>query len=82
MKYLMLLLLSVNVFASASKEVFIKGKISGDFDEKRVKVTDHLGQTYYLPRKVFPKDQVIKQGQAFAFEVHEKELANLKLLKK
>lgn len=82
MKYIMMFLISMNVFAGASKDVFIRGKIGSEFDEKKVKVIDSEGQTYFLPRHVFPSDLIIKQGQNFAFEVHERELNKVKLLKK
>jgi hypothetical protein len=82
MKYLFFLLVISNVLASASKEVFIRGKITGVFDEKKVKVVDHLGQTYFLPRHVFPKEVLIKQGQEFSVEVHETDIEQVKILKK
>lgn len=82
MKYLLLILLSLNAFASTSREVFIRGKIGNEFDEKKVKVIDTQGQVYFLARKLFPKNLTIKQGQSFAIEVHEKELNKIKFLKK
>lgn len=82
MKYIILALISLNVFADASRDVFIRGKIGGDFNEKRVKVIDSFGQSYYLARRLFPKDFKFKQGEPFAIEVHEKELNKVKILKK
>ena len=82
MKYLLLAFISLGAFADAGREVFIRGKIANQFDEKKVKVIDSEGQTYFLSRHLFPKDLTIKQGQAFAIEVHEKELKNVKILKK
>lgn len=82
MRYLLICLLSLSAFADASREVFIRGKIGNQFDDKRVKVTDTEGQTYFLPRHLFPKHVSIKQGQAFAFEVDEKEIDKVKILKK
>jgi hypothetical protein len=82
MKFLILILISTQIFADASKDVFIRGKIGTEFDEKKVKVIDTEGQIYFLPRILFPKDLVIKQGQSFAIEVDEKELNSIKLLKK
>lgn len=82
MKYLLICLLSFSAFADASREVFIRGKIGNQFDDKRVKVTDSEGQTYFLPRHLFPKHVSIKQGQTFAFEVDEKEIDKVKILKK
>lgn len=82
MKYLILFLLSMNVFADASREVFIRGKVGNEFDEKKVKVIDSEGQVYFLSRHLFPKDFHVKQGAAFAIEVDEKELDKIKMLKK
>jgi hypothetical protein len=82
MKYILLALLSLNAFADTSRDVFIRGKIGNEFDEKKVKVIDSEGQSYYLARKLFPKNMVIKQGQSFAIEVREKELNKIKILKK
>lgn len=82
MKALLFLFLSLSAFASTSRDVFIRGKIGNEFNEKKVKVIDSEGQIYFLSRKLFPKDLNIKQGQSFAIEVHEKELNKLKFLKK
>lgn len=82
MKMLLVLLFSFSAFADTSREVFIRGKISNEFDDKKVKVIDSEGQTYFLARHLFPKGLPIKQGQNFAIEVHEKELNKLKLIKK
>lgn len=82
MKYLLIALISMSAMADASRDVFIRGKIGNEFDDKKVKVIDSEGQIYFLSRHVFPKDLTIKQGQSFAFEVHEKEINKVKLLKK
>lgn len=82
MKMLFVLLFSLGALADTSREVFIRGKISNEFDDKKVKVIDSEGQTYFLARHLFPKEVPIKQGQSFAIEVHEKELNKLKLIKK
>lgn len=82
MKYFIIALISLSAFADTSREVFIRGKIGNEFDDQRVKVIDSEGQNYYLARRLFPQDLVIKQGQSFAIEVHEKELNKIKLLKK
>lgn len=82
MKFLIIALLSFSAVAGTSRDVFIRGKIGNEFDEKKVKVIDTEGQTYFLARHLFPKNLTIKQGQTFAIEVHEKELNKLKLLKK
>lgn len=74
--------LSLTAFAGVGEEVFIRGKIGNDFDDKRVKVTDTLGQTYYLSKHLFPSDFKFKQGESFAIEVPEKELNNVKIIKK
>jgi hypothetical protein len=68
--------------AGVSQEVFIRGKIGNDFDDKRVKVIDSLGQTYYLGKHLFPADFKFKQGEAFAIEIPEKELSDVKVIKK
>jgi hypothetical protein len=62
--------------------VWISGTLGNKFDDKEVKITDTQGQTYMLPRHVFPKDYKFEQGASFSIEVDEKELRNLKLLKK
>lgn len=69
-------------WASLSREVYIRGKIGNEFDDQRVKITDQLGQTYYLSRHLFPKDFKFKQGETFAIEVDEKELEKIKVIKK
>lgn len=82
MKYLLIFLISFSALADASRDVFIRGKIGNEFDDKKVKVIDSEGQVYFLSRHLFPKDLTIKQGQSFAIEVHEKELNKIKMLKK
>jgi hypothetical protein len=82
MKYLLLFFFSLSVFASTGHDVFIRGKIGNEFDDKKVKVIDSEGQSYFLARHLFPRDLVIKQGQSFAIEVREKELDKVKILKK
>ncbi len=84
MKYMFLLsvLISFSALAELSRDVFIRGKISNEFNETRVKVVDSFGQVYFLPRHLFPKGFDFKQGQEFAFEVREKELNQIKMLKK
>lgn len=82
MKFLFSLLIAMTAHAEVSKEVIIRGKIGNAFDDKEVKIIDSMGQIYMVPRKLFPKDKVIKTGEAFYLEVDEKELQGLKLLKK
>lgn len=82
MKYLLLLLLSLSAYAETGRDVFIRGKIGNEFDDKRIKVIDSLGQSYFLPKNAFPKDFKFKQGESFAIEVHEKTLDKVKILKK
>ena len=65
--------------AAVSDEVFIKGKIGNAFDDEKVKVIDSLGQTYMLPKKLFPKGFVFKQGNPFSLEVPSKELTGIKV---
>lgn len=69
-------------YADVDDKILIRGKIGSQFDDQKVKVTDSLGQTYYLPRKVFPPTVQIKQGQEFNIEVEEKEMEGIKPLKK
>ncbi len=82
MKYLLIALFSLSAFADASRDVFIRGKIGNEFDDKKVKVIDSEGQTYFLSRHLFPQSFLIKQGESFAIEVHEKELDKIKMIKK
>lgn len=82
MKFFILFVLSFSSFADTSREVFIRGKIGNQFNEKEVKVIDSHGQIYFLARRLFPKDLKFKQGETFAIEVHEKELDKIKILKK
>lgn len=82
MKFLVLLFLSLSVYAETSRDVFIRGKIGNEFDDKKIKVIDSLGQSYFLPKSAFPKDFKFKQGVSFAIEVHEKTLDKVKILKK
>lgn len=84
MKYMFLfsLLISFSAIADLSRDVFIRGKVSNEFNETQVKVVDSFGQVYFLPRHVFPKGFDFKQGREFAFEVKEKELDRIKILKK
>jgi hypothetical protein len=79
---LLLLFLSLSAFADVGREVFIRGKVGNEFNEEKVKVTDSIGQTYFLPKRLFPKDFKFIQGQSFAIEVDEKELDQVKILKK
>jgi hypothetical protein len=83
MKHLFLLVFLVaTALADVGGEVFIRGKISNEFDDAKVKVVDSDNQIYFLPRAAFPKDFEIKQGKAFTLEVSEEHLAQVKLLKK
>lgn len=82
MKAVLVFFLVSGAFADVAREVFIKGKIGSTFDDKQVKVVDSQGQSYFLPKKVFPKDFVFREGNHFALEVDEAELKNLKLIKK
>ncbi len=77
-----LLFLTTTSFADVGGEVFIRGKISNEFDDKQVKIVDSDQQIYYLPRAAFPKDFEVKQGKTFTLEVSEEHLSQVKLLKK
>jgi hypothetical protein len=82
MKYLLIFLISTSALAEVSREVFIRGKVGNHFDDKKVKITDSLGQTYFLPTRVFGKDFKFKQGQEFFLEVDEQELKDVKISSK
>jgi hypothetical protein len=85
MKKIMIILtglFSLSVYSALSEEVFIRGKIGNDFNEKKVKVIDSYGQTYYLARELFPAGFKFQQGEAFAIEVNENEIDKLKIIKK
>lgn len=80
MKSLLLCLITLNfAFAAASKEVIIRGKIGGSFDQEKVKVVDEFGQSFYLPRKYFNKTQTFRQGSPFYVEVPGSVLKGLKV---
>jgi len=79
---LILTIFSSSLFAGVGEEVFIRGKIGGDFDDKKVKVIDSFNQSYYLEKKYFPKDFNFKQGESFSIEVPEAALKDFKILKK
>jgi hypothetical protein len=82
MKILLLILWSVTVLSGVSSDVLIRGKIGAEFDERQVKVIDSFGQSYFLPREVFPKDFVIKQGESFTLEINDEILDKVKVVKK
>jgi hypothetical protein len=82
MKYFLLALFSFEAYSAVGTDVLIQGKILSEFDETKVKVQDSQKQIYFLPRRLFPKDLIIKQGTEFSFEVHEKEIDKIKILKK
>lgn len=77
-----LMLSSFSLMAGVDPEVFIRGEISGSFNEKEVRVVDSFGQRYYLPRSVFPEDFKIKQGAKFAINVPDKIVQKIKILNK
>jgi hypothetical protein len=70
------LLLLSSAYAEVDEKVFIRGKVSNSFDEKQVKISDNLGQTYYLPRTAFPGNFEFKQGKEFNLEIDEKDIKN------
>ncbi len=75
-------LLSQFSIAGIDPLVLIKGKIGNEIGDKDVKIKDSMGQTYRLKKTAFPKNFKFQEGQPFTVEVHEKELKNLKVLKK
>lgn len=75
-------LCSAASFAGVAEEVFIRGKIGNDFDDKKVKVVDSFNQVYYLPKSAFPKDFKFRQGEPFGIEVSESVVESVKLQKK
>ena len=77
-----LFFLTTMSFADVGGDVFIRGKISNDFDDKKVKIIDSDQQIFYLPRAAFPKDFEMKQGKSFTLEVSDEQLSQVKLLKK
>ncbi|HXH74211.1 MAG TPA: hypothetical protein VNJ08_04555 [Bacteriovoracaceae bacterium] len=77
-----LLIFTMNAFASLGEDVFIRGKIGNDFNDKQVKIIDSLGQSYYLPSHVFPKNFKFKQGQPFAIDVPGNHLQDVKIIRK
>lgn len=80
MKTLTLLLLFTSLaWGAASKEVIIRGKIGGSFDQEKVKVVDEFGQSFYLPRKYFKKTQTFRQGTPFYVEIPDSALKGLKV---
>jgi hypothetical protein len=79
--WIALALLTSVVFADVAEEVMIKGKIGNDFNTEKVKITDSLGQTYYLKTKYFPQGFQFKQGKEFNIEVPEEAIANVKIIK-
>lgn len=79
---LFLFFLSFSAMGAVGTDVLIQGKIMNQFDESKVKIMDSNNQIYFLPRRLFPKDVIIKQGQTFSFEIHEKEIDSIKILKK
>ena len=77
-----LFFLTTMSFADVGGDVFIRGKISNDFDDKKVKIIDSDQQIFYLPRAAFAKDFEMKQGKSFTLEVSDEQLSQVKLLKK
>lgn len=78
----LLMFSSFSLMAGVDPQVFIRGEVSGSFNEKEVRVTDSFGQKYYLPRSVFPSDFKIKQGAKFAINVPDKVIQKIKILDK
>ncbi len=82
MSLFVVLISMASSFAGVGEEVFIRGKIGGDFDDKKVKVIDSFNQSFYLEKKYFPKDFTFKQGESFAIEVPESAIKDVKVTKK
>lgn len=76
-----LLMMSFSLTAGVDPEVFVRGKISGTFNDSQVNVIDSFGQKYTLPRSVFPKDFKMKQGASFAINVADKVIQKVKIRK-
>ncbi len=81
MKTLLLFLLSLSAVAEVGSDILIQGTIGSSFDDKQVKIKDSLGQTYFIPRRLLPKDLEIKQGEKFTIEVSENDIGEIKLLR-
>lgn len=69
-------------FAGVDSNVVIRGRIGSSFDDQKVKVQDDKGQSYYLPRRLFPKDFEFKQGADFYLDIPAKEMEGIKIKKK
>jgi hypothetical protein len=80
-KWIALFMISSVAFGDVAEEVIIKGKIGSDFNTEKVKITDSLGQTYYLKAKYFPSGFQFKQGKEFTIEVPEEAVSNVKIIK-
>ena len=70
-KYIIGLTLIVGFFAEAAFDemVFIQGQIGNAFDKSKVKVIDSHGQSFYLPKSVFPKGFKFEAGKIFNVEI-------------
>jgi hypothetical protein len=79
-KLVVIIFLASAAYAGVDDIVFIKGKVGNSFNENEVKVIDSLGQTYFLPRRVFPENFKFTQGKEFVLEVPEQHMVNVKPL--
>ena len=70
-KYFIGLTLIVGFFAEAAFDemVFIQGQIGNAFDKSKVKAIDSYGQSFYLPKSVFPKGFKFEAGKIFNVEI-------------
>jgi hypothetical protein len=79
--WMVFVLISSIAYAGIAEEVIIKGKIGNEFNPEKVKITDSLGQSYYLKTKYFPEGFQFKQGKEFTIEVPEEAMADVKIIK-
>ena len=71
MKFLsvFMILISFNLLAEVAKEVFIRGKVHTQFDDKTVHVIDEFNEIIIIPRDQLPKDLIMQQGTPVNLEI-------------
>jgi hypothetical protein len=77
--FLLFIFLSLNLFAGLDENITIEGVIGTTFDKKKVQVYDNLGQTFFLPRNVFPSDFKPQSAKPFSVEVSEELFNSLEI---
>ena len=82
MKYIILFFAISSAFAEVSREILVRGKISGYFNDQEVKVIDNMGQTLTIVRSAFPKDFRMEQGKDFMLEIDPSQIKKFKPAKK